>query len=484
MSQATAINADTVTTAGQRTGGAGSHSIAARIERLPAGGGLRKLVFLIAIGGWFEFYELFMPGGIVSGLVRDGIYRIHSDGLFDYHSFPSFLASFFFGMFLSTLVFSRLSDVLGRRLIFIWSMAAYSLCNILVALCSSAALIDVLRACAGFGVGMQLINNDSYLAEILPGRLRGRYMTMAMVFVLSATPISVLIGTLFTPYAPLGMSGWRWVVLGSALGGLLVWFIQRALPESPRWLAARGRTEAADAAMNAIEAAVTRKGAVLPPPAADAATADSHVIAPQQKGHWAEMFSRFYIRRTVALSVLQFCQTIAVFGFGSWVPVLLVERGYTVVHSLAYTTVILLSAPLGALLGVYFAERFERKWQIVGTAIGIAVFGFGFAFAPNLPLVVLSGLLFTLSNNWLIAVFHPYAAELFPTRIRAQAIGFTFCWSRVSAIFVGFWVSDILASGGQNDVFLMIGGAMLMIVIAIGLFGPRSNGRALEVLAP
>ena len=331
---------------------------------------------------------------------------------------------------------------------------------------------------------MQLINNDSFLAEILPGRLRGRYMTMAMIFVLSATPISVLIGTLFTPYAPLGMSGWRWVVLGSAAGGLAVWFIQRALPESPRWLAVRGRTAAAEAAMDAIEATVTRKGTVLPPPAAEVLTGGSHGGDRAQQGHWAEMFSRFYIRRTLALSVLQFCQTVAVFGFGSWVPVLLVERGYTIVHSLAYTTIILLSAPVGAVLGVYFAERFERKWQIVGTAIGIAVFGFGFAFAPNLPLVVLSGLLYTLSNNWLIAVFHPYAAELFPTRIRAQAIGFTFCWSRVSAIFVGFWVSDILATGGQDGVFLMIGGAMLLIVIAIGVFGPRTNGRALELLAP
>ncbi|MGI4946854.1 MAG: MFS transporter, partial [Janthinobacterium lividum] len=311
---------------------AGSYEIAARIERLPAGRGLRRLVFLIAIGGWFEFYELFMPGGIASGLVRDGIYRIHSDGLFDYHSFPSFLASFFFGMFLSTLLFSRLSDSFGRRLIFIWSMAAYSVCNVLIALCSSAAWIDVLRACAGFGVGMQLINNDSFLAEILPGRLRGRYMTMAMVFVLSATPFSVLVGTLFTPYAPLGLSGWRWVVLASALGGMLVWFIQRVLPESPRWLAARGRTVAADAAMSNIEAAVTRDGAVLPPPSVVAP-----VAALQKEGHWSEIFSRFYIRRTVALSVLQFCQTIAVFGFGSWVPVLLVERGYTVVHSLAYT---------------------------------------------------------------------------------------------------------------------------------------------------
>ena len=182
--------------------------------------------------------------------------------------------------------------------------------------------------------------------------------------------------------------------------------------------------------------------------------------------------------------MFQFCQTISVFGFTSWVPVILAARGYTIVHSLAYTTVILLSAPLGGVLGMVFAERFERKWQLVVTALGIGAFGMGFAFAPDLPVMLASGVLMTLCNNWLIAVFHPYAAELFPTRIRAQAIGFTFCWSRVSAIFVGYWVAAILAAEGEVGVFVMIGAAMGAIVLVLGLFGPRTNGRRLEEVAP
>jgi putative MFS transporter len=455
-----------------------TYSIASRIERLPAGPGLRRIVLLIAIGGWFEFYELFMPGGIAHGLLHDGIYTIKTTGILDYASFPSFLASFFFGMFLSTLMFSRLSDKLGRRAIFVWSMVVYSLFNVFIAFSSSPAWIDLFRFGAGFGVGIQLINNDSYLSEILPGRLRGRYMTLAMVLILTATPIAVLVGTAFTPYAPFGIPGWRLVVLVGAAGGILVWFIQRGIPESPRWLASRGRLDQADAAMRLIEASIESTHGPLPTPD------DSNPEAGAQAGRWTEIFSRFYLKRTIALSVLQFCQTIAVFGFGSWVPIMLVSRGYTIVHSLAYTTVILLSAPLGGLLGMYFSERLERKWQLVWTSVGIGAFGFAFALATSLPLILLSGLLFTLSNNWLIAVFHPYAAELFPTRIKAQAIGFTFCWSRVSAIFVGYWVAAILATHGQVGVFVMIGGAMALIVVAIGVFGPRTNGRRIEELAP
>ena len=458
--------------------GAARLAIAARIERLPASAALRRIVLLIAVGGWFEFYELFMPAGIAQGLAHDGVYTLQAQGLFDFHSFPSFLASFFLGMFISAVFFTRLSDRLGRRFVFVWSMIVYSVCNLLIAVSSDPGWIDLLRLLAGMGVGTQLINNDSFLAELLPRGLRGRYMSMAMALILTATPASVLIGRLFTPYAPLGVSGWRWVVLISALGGFAVYFIQRGVPESPRWLEGKGRLAEADAAMRRIEAAIEATGGKLPAPD------PGHAEPPAAMGHWSEMFSRQYAPRTFAMSVFQFCQTISVFGFTSWVPVLLVERGYTVVHSLTYTTVILLSAPLGGTLSLLFAERFERKWQLVGSALGIGLFGFAFAFSSNLWLMLASGVLMTLCNNWLIATFHPYASELFPTRIRAQAIGFTFCWSRLSAIFVGYWVAAILSAGGQVGVFVMISAAMLCIVLAISILGPRTNGRRLEELSP
>jgi putative MFS transporter len=452
--------------------------ILARIERLPASRSLLKLVILIGIGGWFEFYELFMPGAISLGLAHDHIYTVHAAGLFDLGSFPSFLASFFLGMFISTIAISRLSDLLGRRMIFIWSMAFYSLFNFLIAISHDPRWIDLFRFLAGLGVGMQLINNDSFLAEITPRHLRGRYMALAVALILTAVPVSAFLGMLLVPYSPLGLSGWRWVVIVGALGGVVVWLMQRKLPESPRWLEAQGRTEEADRALGRMEAEIEAEVGTLPQPPS------GPIEAPHASGKWWEMFSRRYLTRTLAVSVFQFCQTIGVFGFTSWVPIILVQRGYTVVHSLQYTFAILLLTPVGGLLGAFFAERFERKWQLVLTAVVIAVFGFGFALASNIGLIILCGIVVTLANNWLISVFHPYAAELFPTRIRAVALGFSFSWSRVSAIFVGYWVSALLASVGQVGVFAMIGLAMLLIVLSIGIFGPRTNGRRLEEVSP
>ena len=89
----------------------------------------------------------------------------------------------------------------------------------------------------------------------------------------------------------------------------------------------------------------------------------------------------------------------------------------------------------------------------------------------------------SLCTNWLISIFHPYAAELFPTRIRAQAVGFTFSWSRVNSILVGYAVTFLLSVYGTGGVFTMIAAAMAVIVLSVGILGPRSNRQSLEGLS-
>jgi putative MFS transporter len=455
------------------------HTILARIDRLPPSRHLMGLVARIASGGWFEFYELFMPGFISLGLVKAKIYTMHPGSILDPHLYASFLASFFFGMFLSTAVFGFVSDRLGRRAIFVKSMIVYSVAQLAIVFLSNPAAIDVARFIAGLGVGMQLINNDSYIAELTPRMARGRYMTTAYVFILTAIPISAFLAAALVPLAPFGIDGWRIVVAVGALSGIVVLLIQRGLPESPRWLETHGRFAEADAVVSNIEARViAEQGQPLPPPSLDVPDA-----APAA-GRWTEMFSSFYLPRTIIISVFQFCQTIAVFGFTAFVPVLLVKQGFTIIHSLYYSAMIVLLAPVGGACGRYFSERIERKWQLVGSALLIGASGTVFANAHSVPVVMISGGLIALGNNWLIAIFHPYAAELFPTRIRARAVGFTFSWSRISSIFVGYWVASLLAAFGTHGVFAMIAVAMLAIIIGVGGFGPRTNGRSLEVLSP
>src|ERR1700744_1786352 len=116
-----------------------NYAIMARIDRLPRSRHLMKIVARIATGGWFEFYELFMPGFISLGLVNAGIYSLNPGSMFDPHLFASFLAAFFFGMFVSAAGFSFISDRFGRRAIFIQSMIVYSIAQLSIAFLSDPA---------------------------------------------------------------------------------------------------------------------------------------------------------------------------------------------------------------------------------------------------------------------------------------------------------------------------------------------------------
>ncbi len=258
----------------------------------------------------------------------------------------------------------------------------------------------------------------------------------------------------------------------------MVWWIRRSLPESPRWLAQHGRIAEAERIVDDFERHVRAEtGADLPPPQLVAGEAE------HKPGAWMEMWSPVYRGRTIMLVIFNLFQTIGYYGFSSWVAALLVSQGIEVTKSLGYTFIIAVAAPIGPLVGVYFADRFERKWQIAWAAIGIAGFGLLFAQQTTAPGVIVCGLLITLSANWLSFSFHAYQAELYPTRIRAQAVGFVYSWSRFSAIFSGFLIAFFLGRYGTIGVFAFIAGAMVVVFVVIGFFGPPVTKRRLEAIA-
>lgn len=453
--------------------------VSARLDRLPPTRFFRGLVARIAIGGWFEFYEMFMAAYIALGLIRSGMYRATTVGLFDVNGFASFLGSFFAGMFVGTVALGGFTDRFGRRAVFTFAMLIYSVATFVAAFQTSPQTMDLWRFIAGIGIGVQLITVDTYISELTPHHTRGRYMAFSILVILTSVPVVAVLSYALVPHAFLGLDGWRWVMIIGSAGAVLIWFMRRGLPESPRWLESKGRLGEALTIVDAIERRVIAEtGRALEPPRTG--TADA---AGEGQGSFAEMWKGCYLRRTVMLSLFNFFQTFGVYGFGAWVPVLLYTKGLTITHSLLYTMVIAFTTPLGALGAMAFAERIERKWQLVGCAVMVAVAGvlFGLARDP-LPILLFGGLV-TIANNWLIGIFHTYQAELYPTRIRARAVGFVFSWSRVSSIFVGFWVAALLKHSGVPAVFALISSAMFVIVVMVGFFGPKTNGIRLEELS-
>jgi putative MFS transporter len=453
--------------------------VSARLDRLPPTRFFRGLVARIAIGGWFEFYEMFMAAYIALGLIRSGMYRATTVGLFDVNGFASFLGSFFAGMFVGTVALGGFTDRFGRRAVFTFAMLIYSVATFVAAFQTSPQTMDLWRFIAGIGIGVQLITVDTYISELTPHHTRGRYMAFSILVILTSVPVVAVLSYALVPHAFLGLDGWRWVMIIGSAGAVLIWFMRRGLPESPRWLESKGRLGEALTIVDAIERRVIAEtGRALEPPRTG--TADA---AGEGQGSFAEMWKGRYLRRTVMLSLFNFFQTFGVYGFGAWVPVLLYTKGLTITHSLLYTMVIAFTTPLGALGAMLCAERVQRKWQLVGCAIAVALAGVLFGMVREPVLIVLFGGIVTIANNWMIGIFHTYQAELYPTRIRARAVGFVFSWSRVSSIFVGFWVAALLKHSGVPAVFVLISSAMLVIVVMVGLFGPRTNGVRLEELS-
>lgn len=145
--------------------------------------------------------------------------------------------------------------------------------------------------------------------------------------------------------------------------------------------------------------------------------------------------------------------------------------------------IIALLSPFGSLLAMRFADSGERKWQIVMLAVISAVCGLVWAQQRTATGIVLLGAVITLANSWFSCSLHAYQTELYPTRIRAQAVGFVYSWSRFSSIFSGFIVAQALQAHGTTGVFTIVATAMFIVAVVVGIFGPKSNRIALEALS-
>ena len=451
--------------------------ITARLDRLPATRHMWILVLLLSLGSCFEIYDLFFTAYVAPALFKAHIFTATTVSFFGMTGLASFIAALFLGLFVGTIVFSYVADRYGRRRIFIFSLLWYSAATAILAFQSTANAINFWRFIGGIGIGVELVTIDAYLSELMPRTIRGKAFAFQQGIGQIAVPLVAFLAWILVPIAPFGLDGWRWVVLIGSVGAVFVWFLRLGLPESPRWLAQQGRLDEAEAVMAAIEAKVEAEyGQPLPP-----------VGAPEMElpraGSYLEAFSPEYRKRTIMLSVFQFFQTIGFYGFANWVPTLLIAKGIHVTQTLEYTFIIALAFPIWPLVSMLYADKMERKWQICASALCIAVFGMVFAAQTSGGAIIVVGLLQTMSIMWLSFSLHTYQAELYPTRMRARAVGFTYSFSRISVVFTSYMVAAMLKNFGVNGVFVFIALAMAIVIGVIGSFGPRTTRLALEQIS-
>lgn len=452
-------------------------NISSRIDRLPATFTIWKYIVLLGLGFFFELYDILYAGYIASALKTSGLLT-STDHLFVIHAgIASFIAALFAGLLVGTLLCSSLADRYGRRAIFTYALLWYAIANAILAFQNTTAGLYFWRFLAGIGLGVEIVTIGAYLAELSPQSIRGRAFACLQAIGFIAVPLVAILSYFFVPLAPLGLAGWRWVILFGSLGALFAWWFRRQLPESPRWLAQQGRLVEADQVLSVIEEKVGREyGQRLPEPV--------YVQETIEKGELNELLRPPYRKRVLMLMVFNIFQTIGYYGFAHWVPTLLQSQGITTTSSLLYSSMIAIVAPLGPIIGLIIADRFERKYVIVLASLAIILFGMAFTAERDPVWLIVIGIGLTVASNMMGYSFHLYQAELFPTRIRAMAIGFVYSWSRLSAIFSSFLIALALSGFGTKGAFTLIAMSMFIVMLVVGLMGPKTKGKSLEAISP
>ena len=452
--------------------------IGARLDRLPPTRYIWYLVGLVSFGAFFEIYDLALTAPLSLGLLAAGVFHRGAAGFLGFTDQATFAAATFAGLYVGTLGFAAVADRLGRRTIFTFALLWYSAATVVMGLQNTAFAIDLCRFVASMGVGLELVAIDCYLAELMPKTVRGRAFAISASLQFLSVPLVSVLAWGLIPGMHLGIAGWRWLAFVPAVGALLVWQVRRALPESPRWLEAHGRTVEADLVTSNIEQRVARDlGRQIPQihsPAAAPTRGPTKAIS---------LWTPPYKRRTVVLIVFHVFQTIGYFGFTNWLPTLLVSQGIEIGKSLAYTAVLALVPPIAPLAFSLFADKLERKWMVAGGALLAAVSGLLLSRITqnsNFALFTAIGASVAIGNSLMSLSYHTYQSELFPTPMRARAVGFVYSFSRLSAIFSSYIIAATLDRAGSVGVFVLISGAMVIVALTVGLFGPRTRGLALE----
>ena len=407
-------------------------------------------------------------------LVTAGIFHKGSGGLFGLPDLATFSFATFGGLFLGALIFSVMADRFGRRPIFTYSLLWYALATLVMSGMSTALTVCLWRFIASIGVGAEIIAVDSYLAEMMPKRIRGRGFAISKGLQYAAIPLAGAFAAALARRRILGLDGWHYLLFVPLLGAVSIWFVRRSLPESPRWLAEHGKIEEASAILDRVESRIVQQtGRVLPEP-------QPPILIPEVESTGLDLFRGALLQRTLLLIVASCSSAVAFLGFANWLPTILEAQGQTVTKSLLNTTLIAISYPLAPFCFSYFADRFERKWQVVTGAGVVVISGLLFARQSSTAGWIVFGFTLTLGNILASYAIHTYRSEVFPTSVRARAIGVVFSFDPMTAGFSGYIIGFILIRAGATGVLVFISGASLLNMLVIGIFGPKTRGLASE----
>src|SRR5215475_9501640 len=433
----------------------------ARLDRLPIGSFHYGIFWLVGAGMFFDGYDLYVGTNVLPAALQSGF---STPGLN-----ADFISKTFLGMTIGALVTGFIGDRYGRRLTYQVNLVIFGLASLAAAAAPDMAALNWLRFVMGLGLGAEIVVGYSTLTEFVPPQSRGRWLAFMAFLVVAGFPATSLIAYLVVP-----TWGWRPLFAIAGVGALVVWYLRKALPESPRWLESKGRVAEAEALMQAIEAEASAAGP-LSTPAPSAATPPVGVLA---------LLSPPLLQRLLLGSWLLITINTLIFGFVIFLPQFFLRQGLTISQSFGYTLVLASGSLVGCAVGAFAADSIGRRYSIIGASIVTITAGWiyaGFSAASD-PLIVLSvGFVLIVAIYVQTAIlFGVYTPELFPTEVRLRANGICNTLGRLATVFSPFLVGHLMQTYQLPGVISLMIALLLVQIAVVWMWGVESRKRGLE----
>ena len=381
------------------------------------------------------------------------------------------------GFLVGALSAGLLGDRIGRKRVMMGALAFYAAFTVVAALSSNFEVFLGARILAGIGTGAESAIVAPFLAEFVPAAKRGWFVGTLAAFFSFGFVAAALLGRLVVPMD----DGWRWAQLITATPVVMLLWWRRALPESPRYLASKGRDREAEEVVAKLEDAVRSaiKGPL--PPVDRLAPLDQREPAgftALASVRW--LWSRSMWRATAVTWVIWFVVTFAYYGFFSWIPTLLIRQGITVTRSFEFTIIIYLANLPGYLSAAWLTERLDRKNTIAIYLAGSAVAAFWLSQMSEPVAITAAGATLAFFLNGTYSALYAYTPEVFPTHVRATGTGLASAFGRVGSISAPIIIGATAASWGFVGVFGLTTTVLLIGIVVTIAFAVPTRGRSLE----
>ncbi len=370
------------------------------------------------------------------------------------------------GTFFGGLVLGYVTDRLGRRPMFTIDLSVFLTCSILMFFVTSNWQVLTLGLIMGLAIGADYSIGSPLLSEFTPSRRRGHFLGVLEIGWNVGYVVAFLIGYVINTNFP---GAWHVTLAASAVPAVACLVIRHGLPESPRWLLSKGRSEEAEAILR-DDLGVDRLGD----------------FAREEKAEtrWRVLLSPDYLLRTVFACTFWICIVLPYFALTFFQAEVLGDIGLGD-NALAGALLGTVVALTGAVVGWRIVDRVGRRKILIGPMFVCGAFLLTVSFAAHLPVVLAAFCFFGYLFSYGIMSILPgiYPMEVFPTSVRTSGVGLASAASRVGAAIGTFGLPWVLAHWGLPPLMII----MAVVSVIGGLtslrWAPETNGRELSETA-